>query len=358
VVCLEATAAIPALVQADDSQQTREYRMDVLVTGGTGDVGRAAVARLVSHGHRVRVIGRRARVTVEGAEYRACDVNDFRRLREQVRGMQAVVHLAAIRHPSMALGQEIFRVNCAGTYNVYRAAADEGIRRVVVASSINALGYYFGVKSFDLCYLPVDEAHPTYTTDAYSFSKLTIEEIAAYFWRQEGVSGVCLRLPAVYEAEGQGRNLLLEFVSRCRHDTEQLLALPSERQRARVREIVERTEQLRAERHWEQPAPDYGMHLPDAPLIFGRSNFFTSIDARDSAQAIERGLLGEYEGSHALFVNDTHNCVGIESEMLAGVFYPEVEQRQQPLLGTQTLVSVEAARALVGFEPQHSIVDS
>ena len=331
--------------------------MDVLVTGGTGDVGRAAVARLVSHGHRVRVIGRTEGIAIEDAEYRVCDVNDSGRLREQMRGMQAVVHLAAIRHPSMAPGQEIFRVNSAGTYNVYCAAADEGIRRVVVASSINALGYYFGVKSFDLCYLPLDETHPTYTTDAYSFSKQTLEAIAGYFWRREGISGVCLRLPAVYETDPQRRNLLLEFVSRCRHDTERLLALPPERRRLRVREIVQRTERLRAERHWEQPLADYGMHLPDAPLIFGRSNFFTSIDARDSAQAIEQGLLGEYEGSHTLFVSDTHNCVGIESETLAKVFFPEVEQRKKALLDTEALVSVEAARALIGFEPQHSIAD-
>ena len=329
--------------------------MDVLVTGGTGDVGRPAVARLVSHGHRVRVIGRTEGIAIEGAEYRVCDVNDSGGLREQMRGMQAVVHLAAIRHPSIAPGQEIFRVNCAGTYNLYCAAADEGIRRVVVASSINALGYYFGVKSFDLCYLPIDERHPTYTTDAYSFSKQTLEAIGGYFWRRERISGVCLRLPAVYDADRQGRSLLLEFVSRCRHDTERLLALSPERRRLRVREIVERTEQLRTERHWEQPLTDYGMHLPDAPLIFGRSNFFTSIDARDSAQAIEQGLLREYEGSHVLFVNDTHNCVGIESETLARAFFPETEQRKRQLVGSEAFVSVEAARALIGFEPQHSV---
>jgi nucleoside-diphosphate-sugar epimerase len=331
--------------------------MDVLVTGGTGDVGRAAVARLVSHGHHVRVIGRTEHITIEGAEYRACDVGDFERLRDTMRGMQAVVHLAAIRHPSMAPGQEIFRLNCSGTYNVYRAAADEGIRRVVVASSINALGYYFGAKSFGLSYLPVDEAHPTFTTDPYSFSKQVLEEIAAYFWRREGISGVCLRLPAVYEAHPAGRNLLLEFVSRCRRDTQQLLSMPYERQRAQVRELIARVEELRAERHWEQPLTDLGMHVPDAPLIFGRNNLFTSVDARDAAQAIERGLLADYEGAHTLFVNDAQNCVGIESETLARVFYPEVHQWKRRLRGTESLVSIDRARTLLGFEPAYSLAE-
>jgi hypothetical protein len=182
-----------------------------------------------------------------------------------------------------------------------------------------------------------------------------LEAIAAYFWRREGISGICLRLPAVYEAAPQGRNLLLDFVSRCRRDTEQLLSLPPERQRARVREVIARTEQLRAERHWEQPITDFGMHLPNAPLIFGRYNLFTSIDARDAAQAIELGLLVGYDGSHALFVNDTQNCAGIESEGLAQLFYPEIKERKRPLLNTESLVSVDAARALIGFEPTHSI---
>jgi hypothetical protein len=329
--------------------------MRILVTGGTGDVGREAVARLVSAGHHVRVIGRTEHVTIEGAEYYVCDITDYGQLFHTMRGVHAVVHLAAIRHPSMAPGQEIFRVNCTGTYNVYRAAADRGIRRVVVASSINALGYYFGIKGFDLSYLPVDEAHPTYTTDPYSFSKQILEEIAEYFWRREGISSVCLRLPAVYEASPQGRNVLLELVSRCQRDTLQLLSLPPQEQRARVQELIERTAELRAKRYYEQPVTDLGIDLPSAPLIFGRSNFFTSIDARDAAQAIERGLLAEYEGSYALFVNDTQNCIGVDSETLAQVFYADVDRRKQPLRGTESLVSVGTARDLIGFEPAHTI---
>jgi uncharacterized protein YbjT (DUF2867 family) len=78
--------------------------MDVLVTGETGDVGRTAVARPVSHGHRVRVVGRTEGVAMDGAEYRACDINGFDRLRDQVRGVQAIVHLGAVRHPSLAPG--------------------------------------------------------------------------------------------------------------------------------------------------------------------------------------------------------------------------------------------------------------
>ena len=335
--------------------------MQILVTGGMGDVGRAAVRRLVEHGHGVRVIGRRAGMAVVGAEYRPCDIVDFEALREQVRGMQAVVHLAAIRHPSMAPGQEMFRVNCAGTFNVYQAAADEGIRRVVSASSINALGYNFGIKDFPLRYFPIDEEHPSFTTDAYSFSKQIIEEIAAYFWRREGISGVCLRLPAVYEiadAPGPGggsENLLRAFVSKAVNAYRELVALPEAERQARVQGMISRFEQSRAERRWEKPLERYGMDLPDAGLMFGRSNFWTSIDARDAAQAIEKGLLADYQGSYPLYMNDSHNLAGIASETLARVFFPEVEARKRPLEGTESLVSIDKARALIGFEPGHSI---
>ncbi len=160
--------------------------MNILVTGGLGSVGRPLVQLLVQKGYTVKVIGRRPEVEVEtelipGAGYASCDINDFSAIRQQVKGMDIVIHLAAIPAPMMATGDEIFRINCSGTFNVYEAAAQEGIRRVVTASSINALGFNFGIKSFPIQYFPLDEAHPSFTTDAYSFSKQIIEEIAAYY---------------------------------------------------------------------------------------------------------------------------------------------------------------------------------
>jgi len=328
--------------------------MEILVTGGTGNVGRTTVARLVRHGHKVRVIGRRAGISIESADYRVCDVTDFDRLREQVRGVQARVHLAAIPHPSLGPGQEIFRVNCVGTFNVYQAAADEGIKRIVTASSINALGYNFGIKSFELRYFPIDEEHPSFTTDAYSFSKQVLEETAAYFWRREGISSVCLRLPAVYEIDDR-RTGLKEFVSRSRHSYQEFLALPHAVQEARVRQLISAFETLRAQRTWEKPLKRWGMDLPDAGLMFGRNNFWTSINAEDSTQAIEKGLLVEYEGSHPIYVNDSHNFVGAKTQTLAGIFYPEVKTWKRPIKGTESLVSIDKARTLIGFEPQHSV---
>jgi dTDP-4-dehydrorhamnose reductase len=338
--------------------------MRILVTGGTGNVGRAAVERLVGNGHQVRVVGRRPDIEIDGAEYRVCDITDYEGLREQMRGMEGVVHLAAIPYPGGAPGHEVFRANCSGTYNVYRAAADEGIPKISSASSINALGYNYGLKSFDIQYFPVDEDHPTYTTDSYSFSKQVVEEIGDYFWRREGVSSVNLRLPGVYELHPERATRFQQFVVRFRTAFEELMALPDAERQTRVQRAVRKFDASRPERSMPMPREEMRRRWqqyredPDMLLIFGgfgRSNFWASIDARDSAQALEKGLLAGYRGSHALFVNDSHNAAGVDSETLVSVFFPDVTARKHPLNGTETVVSIDKARAVIGFEPQHSI---
>jgi len=335
--------------------------MKILVTGGTGNVGRNAVARLVRNGHTVRVIGRRAGVTIEGAEYHVCDTTDFGSLREQVRGMEGIVHLAAIAWPGGGPGQELFDINCRGTFNVYQAAADEGIARISCASSINALGYNYGVASFELRYFPIDEEHPTCTTDAYSFSKQVTEAIAGYFWRREGISSVNLRLPGVYEIHPERMGWIVRRADSFRRAFDELMALPEAERQDRVRAAIDRFDAGRRERHvpmsreemrarWRALRDD-----PDMLLLGGRTDFWASIHAEDAAQALEKGLLADYTGSHPLFVNDSHNSTGIASETLAQVFFHEVTARAHPLVGDESLVSIEKARALIGFEPEHPI---
>jgi nucleoside-diphosphate-sugar epimerase len=334
--------------------------MRILVTGGTGNVGRTAVARLVRNGHQVRVIGRRAEVNVEGAEYRVCDTTDFESLREQVRGMEGIVHLAAIPWPGGGAGQEIFDVNCRGTFNVFQAAADKGIAKISCASSINALGYNYGVTSFPLQYFPIDEEHPTCTTDAYSFSKQVTEAIADYFWRRDGISSVNLRLPGVYEVRAERLGWIKQRRARFREAFHELMALPGTERQKRVRRAIDRFDAGRRERwtpmsHEEMRARWRALRNdPDMLLLGGRTDFWASIHAEDAAQALEQGLLAEYRGSHPLFVNDSHNSTGISSETLARVFFPDVTERTHPLIGTESLVSIDKARRLIGFEPEYS----
>ena len=84
-----------------------------------------------------------------------------------------------------------------------------------------------------------------------------------------------------------------------------------------------------------------------------RVNFWTCLDERDSAQAIELALVKSYAGSHTLFVNDDHNWTGVPSRTLAALFYPDVVFKT-PLDGTSTLVSIDRVRDLLGFKVEYS----
>ena len=324
--------------------------MHILVTGGMGEIGRPTVQWLMGHGHEVRVLDVAITRPIEGAECMEGDVTDFASLGPAMQDIDGVIHLAAVRHPGLAPEHTIFHVNVGGTFNVFRAAADAGIRRVVCASSINALGYNFGIKfpEGQLRYFPIDEAHPTYTTDVYSFSKGAIEQVGVYFWRREGISSVFLRFPAVYDTTTSEPTILMAFVSECYRQTAEVMALPEPQRSRRVQDVVDDFKRRAAAREWEE---GFNWSFPDAVLMFGRSNFWTSLEVRDAAQAAEKGLLADLEGSHPLYITDTTNFVGIPSRDLADVWFPEVTTWKVRLQGTESLVSINAARALIGFEP-------
>jgi nucleoside-diphosphate-sugar epimerase len=310
----------------------------------------------------VKVVDRHAPVEIAGAEYVQCDINDFKALRDQVRGQEGIVHLAGIPYPGGAPGEEIFLINCAGTYNIFEAAALEGIKRVSCASSINAFGFNFGIKPFPIRYFPIDEAHPGVTTDPYSFSKQILEEIAAYYWRREGISSISLRMPWVYEITSEldwwGKKAF-GYIHKCYDD---LLSLPlAERQQtalSMVKELDDKRALRLNEKPWvpEVPAENEEFEFKEEWFtLWGYTDFWSVISANDAAQAFEQGLLVDYEGSHPLFVCEAQNMLGIPAETLAQLFYPQVTARSRPLVGNEPLLSADRARKLLGFEPAFSM---
>jgi nucleoside-diphosphate-sugar epimerase len=333
--------------------------MQVLITGGSGSVGKAVVQRLVARGDQVKVIGRTRDLEIPGAVYEACDITDYPALRQALRGIDAVVHLAAIPHPAASTGEKIFQINVQGTFNIFKACEEEGIRRVVQASSINAMGQLFGLKAAPLHYLPVDEEHPRTPTDAYSFSKYVIEEIGEYYWQRSGISSIALRLPWVVPAEYHTTNPARQ--ARARELCDRLAKLSTEERQAWFEGAWSRYNELRAQGIYENRA-SYQEAKSLHPDWFGddwfamshRVNFWTCLDERDSAQAVEKGLVANYGGSHVLFVNDDQNWTGLASNLLAELFYPDVKVFKKELVGTGTLVSIDRAKELIGFEIEYT----
>ena len=109
------------------------------------------------------------------------------------------------------------------------------------------------------------------------------------------------------------------------------------------------------------PNRDKGMMdgLFDDPLfgtyIADRFNYWAFVDERDAAQSLEKGVTAEYEGAHPLFINDSCNYLGYDARTLAQIFFPHVADFKRDLPGASALVSIEKARALIGFEPEYSI---
>lgn len=333
--------------------------MRILVTGGLGVVGKPVVQRLVQNGHQVKVVDRQAGECVEGVDCIACDITNFADVREHARGQEAIVHLAAIPFPAGATGEEIFRINCAGTFNVYEAAAQEGIRRIATASSINWLGYYYGVRNSHIQYFPIDEDHPNSTTDAYSFSKQVTEDIAAYYWRREGISSTCLRMPGVFVPREEWLARRKDWMAQTRKNITELASRTPVERADWLKQLQKKSDELRSKR-WQEVSFEerqrlgLGMDDPDVRYISSSLNFWALLDGRDAAQAFEKSLLADFEGCHPLFVNDSVNTTGVESETLLDLFCPDVTARKRPLVGTEALVSIDKARQLIGFEPEYS----
>jgi hypothetical protein len=331
--------------------------MNILVTGGLGGVGRAVVQRLLSHGHSVRSLDRSTDNPIAGAACIAGDLTDYSAVRDAVRGMDAVIHLAALTHPAAGPAHDIFQINVAGTFNVYDAAAQEGIKRVVCASSINALGYNFGVRSFPIEYFPLDEAHPSFTTDAYSFSKQTVEEMGRYFWRRDGISGVQLRLPFVYSANPELRMRIQRFIGGNRAALAELMQRPEAELREMAQDAIAKRDEMRAARlfevPWEQRTPPA---MPPSPIMLlanGYADFWAIIGGEDAAQAFEKGVTARYEGSHPLYACEAGNNNGLSSALLARLFFPD-SPVTRPLTGSESLVSYQRAAQLIGFRPEGS----
>jgi UDP-glucose 4-epimerase len=161
---------------------------NVLVTGGTGRLGRFVVAELKHH-YRVAALDRDPATAPD----LAVDVLDLPSLVAAMRCQRAVVPLAAIYAAVPAPAPVIFDTNVRGTWNVLEAAHATGVGHVVICSSVSALGIDFTNPRTPPVYLPIDEAHPLRPTQAYGLSKQLGEEIARSFARRRAMAVTCLR---------------------------------------------------------------------------------------------------------------------------------------------------------------------
>jgi UDP-glucose 4-epimerase len=186
------------------------------VTGGAGFIGLHVVRQLLEKGYSVRIFdnmfrGDRdavAQLASEGAvELIDQDIRYGGAVHAAMKGATHVVHLAAVSiNKSQADPYESMEINTIGEHNVFAAAADHGVERLVFASSASVYG--------DPKKLPMHEDDELSPLTPYCISKRTGEDLLGYYQRRSGLSWIALRFFNVY---GPGQKTTAYYTSVINH---------------------------------------------------------------------------------------------------------------------------------------------
>lgn len=171
--------------------------MRPLITGATGFVGRALVARLGADGVACKVaVRRRALFPSDVTQAETGEIGPATRWADALSGVDVVVHLAARVHVMQETASDPLadfrRVNVQGTLQLARAAASSGARRFVYLSSVKVNGEHTSVGQ---PFRADDEPRPA---DAYAVSKMEAEAGLRMLARETGLEVVIIRPPLVY----------------------------------------------------------------------------------------------------------------------------------------------------------------
>jgi nucleoside-diphosphate-sugar epimerase len=279
--------------------------MRIALTGGSGKLGRTVLERLRSEGHEVLNLDRDG---TRGAGFLRIDLTDygqvldvFSGVDDQATGFDAVVHLGAIPAPGIVPDVATFHNNMLSTYNVFQAARRAGIRRIVYASSETVLGLPFDT---DPPYIPVDEEYPARPESTYSLVKHLEEQMAIELARWDPLLSItALRFSNVMDPD------------------------------------------------------DYaGFDAFQGDATLRKWNLWGYIDGRDGAQAVLKALQSAPPGFDRFIIAAADTVMRRPSAELAAEVFPHVRvTRAVP--GTDTLLSIDKARRLLGFSPEHSWQD-
>lgn len=187
----------------------------LLITGAAGRLGRVLREGLTPLATTIRLSDR---VDMGEAapheEIVQCELGDFDAVMAMVEGCDTVVHFGAA--PVERPWAEILESSIKGGYNVYEAARRHGVRRIVYASSIHAVGYVRREEGAD--------THTEHRPDGlYGVSKCFVEDLAKLYFHKFAIESACLRINSCFEKPTDRRHLatwlsfadLVRLVTRC-----------------------------------------------------------------------------------------------------------------------------------------------
>ena len=270
--------------------------MRIVVTGGSGKGGRWVVRDLREHGHDVVNVD----LVPDGSGndlFLLTDLTDSGQVQDVMRGADAVVHFAAIPAPGLRPVAETFRVNTVSTWNVFHAATASKVKRVVWASSETVLGLPFD-RPPD--FAPIDESITPRPESSYALSKLVGETLAEQLNRQTGTPFVGFRISNIMEPTDYAR-----FAS------------------------------------WQDAPPER------------KWNLWGYVDARDVATAVRNAVEADTTGADVCIIAAADTVMNRDSADLMAEVFPNVPLRRE-VSGRETLLAIDHARDLIGYQPAHS----
>jgi nucleoside-diphosphate-sugar epimerase len=273
----------------------------IVVTGAAGRLGRLVVEDLVDHGYEVLGVDS-VRPASSPVRMLTADLTEAAAVYDVLRGADGVIHLGAIPGPLSAPASTTFANNVMSTFHVAEAAAALGLKKLVFASSIFTLGWSEDARRCWPKYVPVDEDHPSTPLEAYGLSKQVGEDICDQVSRRWGLPVVSLRIMNVIQPGGYE-------------------ALP-----------------------WETPTPQRGVQFGLWPYV----------DVRDAARSCRLALEADVTGHEAVFIAAADIRFDAPTEPLLRELAPPELIIRRPLPGSTTVINLDKAARLIGYEPQFS----
>jgi nucleoside-diphosphate-sugar epimerase len=273
--------------------------MRILVTGGSGRVGRFVVQELHDHGHAVTNLDLR-RPDIAIADVPTI-LGDAAKMEDAFGALsyaraEALVHMAAWSDPGFVADSRTFGDNVRATFNLLDVCARTGIDRAIIASSAQVYGF----AEHGPVYAPVDEDHPLRPLNSYALSKICGEQAAAYFAARHAMRVATFRIMG----------------ARAPGDLDEEIAT-----------------------------------LRTASPGVGRFLLWNRTDARDVARACRLALEAPVMPSGVYNITARQNAVGIDSAELLRRHCPDTEIRGE-LTGSTSILSSRKARDDFGYEAQ------
>jgi len=270
--------------------------MRVLVTGASGLIGRYAMRELTRAGHQANGID----ITREksGGRVMRVDLTDAGQVYQAVAGVDAVVHMGAWANAGIVPDTRTYADNATGTFNLFQACADLGIRRIVSASSAQVYGF----AGDPPLHVPVDESHPLRPLNCYALSKIAGEQAAAYFAARKGLEILSFRIMGARAPDAMDANI---------------------------------------EQAVRDPAG-------------GRSLLWTRVDARDMALAARLAIEAETVESGPYNVTGAENLLEEETAELVRRHCGQATEIRSGLEGRNSPLSCARAARVFGYRPRYS----